>query len=234
LFSGDSVEKRVSVLSGGEKSRLALAKMLLQASNFLILDEPTNHLDMRTKDVLKQALLQFSGTFVVVSHDRYFLEGLVTKVIEMQDGRLMLYPGSFEEFLARKERDGEEKSQKPVLNGVEGSKVKGQMSKGGENTAQLEGILTVIKEAKHGKALHARQKASRADRQKRDRQIAETERRISALEEKQTTLEALMADSTTYTDPQRAKEISTQYETAKRQLEQQYATWSELAGEMDG
>src|SRR5262245_56073883 len=96
LFSGDVVNKKVSVLSGGEKSRLVLAKMLLQPSNFLILDEPTNHLDIRTKDVLREALLQFSGTFLIVSHDRYFLTGLATKVLEMSDGRLTVYPGTFE------------------------------------------------------------------------------------------------------------------------------------------
>src|SRR5262249_37356246 len=105
LFSGDTVNKRVSVLSGGEKSRLALAKMLLQPSNVLILDEPTNHLDIRTKDVLREALLQFGGTFVIVSHDRYFLNGLVTKVLEMRNGQLIVYPGTFEEFLAWKERN---------------------------------------------------------------------------------------------------------------------------------
>ena len=118
LFSGEAVDKPVAVLSGGEKSRLVLAKMLLQASNFLILDEPTNHLDLRTKEVLKQALQQFSGTFVLVSHDRDFLDGLVTKVIELQDGRLVSYPGSFEAFVARKEREA----------GAEG-KVKRQMAK---------------------------------------------------------------------------------------------------------
>ncbi|MGH7961350.1 MAG: ribosomal protection-like ABC-F family protein, partial [Candidatus Binatia bacterium] len=104
LFSGDTIHKRVAVLSGGEKSRLALAKMLLQPSNLLILDEPTNHLDIRTKDVLKEALRQFGGTFVIVSHDRYLLKGLATKVLELHDGQLIAYPGTFEEFLAWKEQ----------------------------------------------------------------------------------------------------------------------------------
>ena len=107
LFSGAAAEKKVAVLSGGEKSRLALAKMLLQPSNVLILDEPTNHLDIRTKDVLREALLQFGGTFIIVSHDRYFLKGLATKVLEMREGQLTVYPGTFEEFLQWKER-GEE------------------------------------------------------------------------------------------------------------------------------
>ena len=228
LFSGEAVEKRVSVLSGGEKSRLALAKMLLQASNFLILDEPTNHLDMRTKDVLKQALQQFTGTFLLVSHDRDFLDGLVTKVIEIQDGRLVMYPGSFEEFLARKEREGGGGEQSQKSNG------KGQMAKIGEKSARPEEILIAIQQAKRGKALYARQKADRAERSKRERRMAETERRIAELEERQREIEALMADSSLYSTPQRAKEVAAEYETLKAELERHYTSWSELAEELDG
>lgn len=226
LFSGDAVEKRVSVLSGGEKSRLALAKMLLQASNFLLLDEPTNHLDMRTKDVLKQALQQFTGTFLVVSHDRDFLDGLVTKVIEMQDGRLVMYPGSLEEFLARKEREAGGEEERP--------KGKGQRPKVDQNSARPEEVLSAIQQAKRGKALYARQKADRAERSRRERRMAEIERRIAGLEERQRELEALMADSSVYSTPQRAKEVAAEYETLKTELEKHYASWSELAEELNG
>ncbi len=93
LFSGDDIHKPVSVLSGGEKSRLALVKILLQDSNFLILDEPTNHLDVKTKDIFQNALLHYSGTIVLVSHDRYFLDNLVGRVLELRDGRLHEYTG---------------------------------------------------------------------------------------------------------------------------------------------
>ncbi|HEX9157980.1 MAG TPA: ABC-F family ATP-binding cassette domain-containing protein, partial [Syntrophales bacterium] len=99
LFSEDDVFKRVSVLSGGEKSRLALARMLLVPANFLILDEPTNHLDLRSKEVLKDALRAFEGTFAIVSHDRDFLAGLITKVIVAKDRGLVVYPGSVDDYL---------------------------------------------------------------------------------------------------------------------------------------
>lgn len=102
MFQGDDVYKQVSVLSGGEKARLALCKLLLHKYNFLILDEPTNHLDMRSKDVLKAALQKFDGTMLVVSHDREFLHGLTRKVMEIRDGEMSVYPGDITEFLAHK------------------------------------------------------------------------------------------------------------------------------------
>ena len=99
LFSGDSVDKKVKVLSGGEKSRLSLAKLLLTPVNFLILDEPTNHLDMQSKDMLKNALLQFDGTLIVVSHDRDFLQGLTNKVFEFKNRKIKEYLGDIYDFL---------------------------------------------------------------------------------------------------------------------------------------
>ena len=98
LFSGDDVYKRVGVLSGGERTRLAVARMLLRPSNTLLLDEPTNHLDLDSKDVLLDALMDYGGTMVVVSHDRYFIDRLATKVVEIGAGRALLYPGTYEEF----------------------------------------------------------------------------------------------------------------------------------------
>jgi ATP-binding cassette subfamily F protein 3 len=99
LFSGDDVDKPVRVLSGGERTRLAVARMLLRPSNTLLLDEPTNHLDLDSKDVLLEALEDFGGTLVFVSHDRYFVDKLATKVIEIGNGGALLYPGNYEEFL---------------------------------------------------------------------------------------------------------------------------------------
>ena len=103
LFSEDDVFKRIGVLSGGERNRYALAKMLLQPSNFLLLDEPTNHLDMRAKDVLLEALADFTGTVVLVSHDRYFIDKLATKVFEIDNHEVIVYPGNYEDYLFRKQ-----------------------------------------------------------------------------------------------------------------------------------
>lgn len=229
LFSGDAINKRVAVLSGGEKSRLALAKMLLQPSNVLILDEPTNHLDIRTKDVLREALLQFGGTFVIVSHDRYFLKGLATKVLEMRDGQLLTYPGTFEEFLQWKEQGGGF--------GVQGEESTGQKSvaSGSRSSTTAAGaeVLAVIEEVKRGKLTYAQQKAARAERQKREKLLAELEQQVTTLEQRKSELETLMADGTTFSDPQRAKELAVEYEALKHTLEERYTAWAELAEETE-
>jgi ATP-binding cassette, subfamily F, member 3 len=102
LFSEDDVFKQIGVLSGGERNRYALARMLMQPSNFLLLDEPTNHLDMRAKDVLLNALQAFTGTVVFVSHDRYFIDKLATRIFEVEDGRVTVFPGNYEDYLWRK------------------------------------------------------------------------------------------------------------------------------------
>lgn len=103
LFSGDDVFKRLGVLSGGERNRFALARILVSPSNFLLLDEPTNHLDMRAKDVLLDAIAAFSGTVVFVSHDRYFIDRLATRVIEVENGVITSYPGNYEDYMRKKE-----------------------------------------------------------------------------------------------------------------------------------
>ena len=113
LFTGDEVFKRIGVLSGGERNRYALLRMLLHPANFLLLDEPTNHLDMRAKDVLLEALSKYTGTVVFVSHDRYFIDKLATRVFEIGGGRVEVYPGNYEDFLWRKQR-GAEKLQEQV------------------------------------------------------------------------------------------------------------------------
>jgi len=104
LFSADDVFKPIGVLSGGERNRYALARMLLHPSNFLLLDEPTNHLDLRAKDVLLESLEKYNGTVVFVSHDRYFIDKLATRVFEIGDGRVEVFPGNYEDYVWRKQR----------------------------------------------------------------------------------------------------------------------------------
>jgi ATP-binding cassette subfamily F protein 3 len=103
LFSADDVFKRIGVLSGGERNRYALLRLLLHPANFLLLDEPTNHLDMRAKDVLLNALMEYNGTVVFVSHDRYFIDRLATRVFEVGEGQVRIYPGNYEDYLWRKQ-----------------------------------------------------------------------------------------------------------------------------------
>ena len=117
LFSDDDVFKRIGVLSGGERNRYALARMLMQPGNFLLLDEPTNHLDMRSKDVLLEALKNFTGTVVFVSHDRYFLENVATRVFEVANGEVHVYPGNYEDYLWRKNADADTLAGRVSLNG---------------------------------------------------------------------------------------------------------------------
>jgi len=103
MFTGEDVFKPLGVLSGGERNRYAMAKMLVSPANMLLLDEPTNHLDLRAKDVLLDAIRGFSGTVLFVSHDRYFIDGLATRVFEVEDKRVHIYPGGYEDYLWRKQ-----------------------------------------------------------------------------------------------------------------------------------
>jgi ATP-binding cassette subfamily F protein 3 len=120
------VFKPIGVLSGGERNRYALARMLLHPSNFLLLDEPTNHLDMRAKDVLLESLEKYTGTVVFVSHDRYFIDKLATRVFEIGDGRVEVFPGNYEDYLWRKQRQQSDDSEEeqsvwtPTLSDVPG------------------------------------------------------------------------------------------------------------------
>ncbi len=120
LFSEDDVFKQIGVLSGGERNRYALARMLMVPSNFMLLDEPTNHLDMRAKDVLLSALQDYNGTVVFVSHDRYFIDRLATRIIEVEDGRVRVYPGNYEDYQWRKQGGGQPSAiDEPSTPGVE-------------------------------------------------------------------------------------------------------------------
>jgi len=151
LFSGDDIEKKVKVLSGGEKSRLSLAKLLLTPANLLILDEPTNHLDMRSKDVLKSALLQYNGTLIIVSHDRDFLQGLTNRVFEFRHGVIKEYLGDIYDFLEQRRlrtlSELEASQQKAALQSADGEQVsrnKLDWEKRKENEKDIRKVKTQI------------------------------------------------------------------------------------------
>jgi ATP-binding cassette subfamily F protein 3 len=215
LFSGDDVFKRVRVLSGGEKSRLALAKMLLQPSNLIVMDEPTNHLDMRSKSVLQQALLEFEGSCVIVSHDRDFLDPLVNKVVEFQTGRIKTYTGNVGDYIdaKRKERD--------------------QVA-----IQQREAVLALPQDGgisdKSRKRMEAEARQRRYEKTKplQDR-IEALERAIEQKEAEKVRIEREMAAPEFFKQGGKAGEISARYKSVQQELADAYFRWGELSKELE-
>ncbi|MCB0819519.1 MAG: ABC-F family ATP-binding cassette domain-containing protein, partial [Bacteroidetes bacterium] len=208
LFSGDDVDKKVSVLSGGEKGRLALARLLLEPVNLLVLDEPTNHLDMRSKDILKSALQQYNGTMILVSHDRDFLDGLCNKVVEFKDGGIKEYPGGIFDFLQSRKlaslKSLEQKLEQPAV----------QQQKVAEPKAE--------KQNRPSKELR-----------KLETRIRNCEEKIAALEEQISEIENKLADPGLYSDKDLASGLLKDYESGKAELASQMKLWEELLAEQE-
>lgn len=210
LFQGDDVFKKVSVLSGGEKSRLALARMLLSPANFLIFDEPTNHLDMQSKDILQQALDQYEGTFMIVSHDVDFLDPIVDKVLEVQPDTIRTYLGNVSYYLDKKKE--EEKT------GLEKNPSSPQKRKDKSLSR---------KEERHIEAQRRQKKYEKLKPYQSD--FKRYEAKIEKLEERKSEIEISMAESGFYDDSERVQEISQEYDKLKGELVEVYAKWETLA-----
>jgi len=211
LFSGDDIEKKVKVLSGGERNRLALAKLLLRPANLLLLDEPTNHLDLQSKQVLLDALKGYQGTIVFVSHDRYFVDQLASRVLEVGDGKVDSYLGNYEDFLRTKQRLGD------VSHSTQ--RVEQQAQKVTAEQPQ-------DKEAR--RQAHAERKEQQRREKKLQRQLVDVEQQIETFETKVAELEQSMADPELYQDQERWKLVSGEHATLKEQLETAYQQWEEL------
>ena len=215
MFGGEASEKKVKVLSGGERSRLAMIRLLLEPCNLLILDEPTNHLDMQSKDVLKAALQDFNGTLICVSHDRDFLNGLVSKVYEFGGGRVKEHLGGIYDFLRTKKIDSlqelERKNNDPVLG-------QPRRSADGQPTVEANAGMT------QGALSYAAQKAAAAEKRKKEKQIAETEAAIAELEQQQAEIEQLLTIPENQT-----QELFQRYESVKHQIEQKMYEWEILS-----
>jgi len=211
LFQGDDVFKKVSVLSGGEKSRLALARMLMQPANFLIFDEPTNHLDMQSKKILQQALNQYEGTYMIVSHDRDFLDPIVDKVLEVRPNTVNTFLGNVSYYL-EKVKQREEKAEKSTQ----------QKSSSGSNNSELS-----RKEERRIEAQKRQQKYKQLKPLKNE--IDPLEDRIEKMESRKDEIEELMAQPDFYENEEQVKEISMEYEKLKAELVEIYAMWEDLA-----
>ncbi len=212
LFSGDAVDKKVTVLSGGEKARLALGKMLVRPAALLCLDEPTNHLDLASREVLEDALARFPGTIVFISHDRYFINRIATRVVEVAAGVLTSHLGGYDDYLAATTAAG---APAPAPAPVSRSSV------------------APPREASRaaGEKKPARRREGAAVRELR-RRVEETERRIHALEERLRELAEMFGDPALYTDGERARAVAGERKSAEEQVARLLREWEALSAEL--
>lgn len=220
LFRGDDVFKKVKVLSGGEKSRLALAKMLLAPANFLIMDEPTNHLDMRSKKVLQEALHEFDGTYLIVSHDRAFLDSIVNKVLEISPGgRVKTYIGNVSEYIEAKKREKGEKGEIRGQKAVVGS----QKAFSNDNVQfAIENSKNVEKKEKPKKNLF-----------KLKKRLEQLEKEIETTENQKSKIENAMNSDEFIKYPVKAKTISAEYDTINKKLNELMEEWEKVSEEIE-
>ena len=209
LFSGDDIQKKVAVLSGGERNRLALAKMLLRPSNLLLMDEPTNHLDLFSKEVLLDALRNFPGTVVFVSHDRHFIDGLATRVVEVEGGQLASYHGDYEYYLAKK-------------GGTEPA-----ASSAATSPAPLP-PLSVSKEERQRQ--RDEEKLKQKDERQRQKRLAEVESSIGIEEERLADIETLLADPALFSDHEAARQRGEEHAAVTARIAALYEEWERLQG----
>ncbi len=210
LFTGDEVFAKISTLSGGERGRVVLAKLMLSGANFLILDEPTNHLDMISKEVLENALNAYPGTLLYVSHDRYFINRTAERILCLENKKITQYLGNYDYYL--------EKSAEAALNASNSSD--------GNSASRIESATPVT--ASEGKADWQKSKAEQAAKRKLENQIKKIEEEISALEESLSDLEAKMNDPQIATNSVRLQEVCKEHSEKKKLLDAKMATWEEL------
>ena len=221
LFSGDDVFKPVGVLSGGERNRFALARLLLQPSNFLLLDEPTNHLDLRAKDVLLDALMKFSGTLVFVSHDRYFIDRLATKVFAVGGGTIDIYPGNYEDYLWSLQRRGEAENGDKAPGGPSPELLAAMASARAEQPKEA-------KPAENGASQPQQQPRKRMNPIQADKlrsRVAELEREIAKLEDTSAKLQAEMGGAAAFEEQ---STLLGQLDTCSKRIADHEREWEEL------
>lgn len=233
LFSGDDVYKEIAVLSGGEKSRLALLKILLQDSNLLILDEPTNHLDLKTKDIFQNALLSYSGTLVIVSHDRFFLDRLVHRVIEIRDGGLHEYLGNYSYFIQKRNEMAQNAAGAAARLEAQSDPADGDGNLSPADAGSLPFNKKTFK-TKEEKRLEA-QERNRLFQVTRDmkNKLAALEERIARIEATKTEHEASLCAPDIHREPQKIKQLNNELARLTQELEPLYAAWDRLTADME-
>ncbi len=226
LFRGDDVYKSLDVLSGGEKSRIALLLLLLSPVNLLILDEPTNHLDMHSKDVLLKALESFGGTVIFVSHDRGFIESLATKVLHLEVGKFKYYPGNYEYYLEQeaKNQGGESLplATKSVVSQNSTTDFSATPSNGGSPRNAPEDSVSQTKLS------WEEQKKRDSERRKIEKQIQKIEEEISVLENKKSELETKMSTPEVYSNGEKAKSVQNEIDKTSKLIEEKTSEWEKI------
>lgn len=234
MFGGEISEKKVKVLSGGERSRLAMIKLLLEPVNFLILDEPTNHLDIRSKEVLKQAIKEFDGTAIIVSHDREFLDGLVTKVYEFGGGQVREHLGGIYDFLQSKNIGSLDELQKAggLAVSPSGSVIGGKPANAADtsSTPQVttKSVTEKVKEAPSNLSYAEQKERAKAIR-KKEKEVTTCEELIAKMEAEQKELETKMAAPGGASDTS----LFTRYDELKKQIKQQEEAWEQASLELE-
>ena len=224
LFRGDDIDKKVRVLSGGERSRLAMARLMLEPYNLLVLDEPTNHMDMRSKDILKNALKAYDGTVVVISHDREFLDGLVEKVYEFRDGRVKEYLGGIYDFLKAREISSMQQIEQ---------RQKAEPAPAPQPAAAAGGKTEPGKPALSGKALYEQKREAEKQQRRLERAIEQIEAQIGALETDIARMDREMADPAAHGIDLGDGSYYARYKAARHELTQKTYRWEELNIELD-
>ena len=224
LFRGDDVYKSLDVLSGGEKSRIALLQLLLSPVNLLVLDEPTNHLDIHSKDVLLTALRDFGGTVIFVSHDRGFIEQLATRVLELKPGQFRNYPGNYEFYM-------EQLAKLESQEGGEGFPL-ASAGKPSSATPSPKGD-TPLKSPADAALSWEEQKRLDAERRKIEKEVARLEAKITELEEKKSELENKLADPAVYSNGEKAKAVQREINELAAQIDETTAAWEAAAEKLN-
>ena len=220
LFRGDDVYKSLDMLSGGEKARIALLQLLLSPVNLLVLDEPTNHLDIHSKDVLLEALEAFGGTVVFVSHDRGFIEKLATKVLHLEPGKFMYYPGNYQYYMEQVEKQAGGESL-PLASAAGASSA--TPSNGGSPRNAPESSVSSTQLS------WEEQKKRDAERRKIEREVEKLEKEIEELENKKSELETKMGDPAVYSNGEKAKAVQREIDSVAAQIDEKTAAWEEAS-----
>jgi ATP-binding cassette subfamily F protein 3 len=236
MFGGENSDKKVKVLSGGERSRLAMIRLLLEPVNLLILDEPTNHLDMPSKDVLKEAIRAFDGTAIIVSHDREFLDGLVTKVYEFGGGRVREHIGGIYDFLEKFQTHPQlftsPKGSAP--NALGNSTIKGTSNtpdaKAASGNSAGNGLSTAYEgDDSAGAASYAAHKEQQKKRRRAEKAVEESEKKIARMEQRLKELDQLLCEPANASD----MTLVTEYTDTKRALDEEVERWEKLSEELE-